>query len=79
MKFERNQKYKNQMIYKIKRKEKMSEQYDNQSKTETASDREKIWALTCNFRQCGILTSVDSDEPIEPPIKLRNSKWCFGR
>ena len=30
---------------------------------------------TCDFQQCGILTSVDSDEPVQPPIKLRNSKW----
>ena len=28
-----------------------------------------------NFKQCGILTSVDSDEPVQPPLKLRNSKW----
>ena len=32
--------------------------------------------MTCDFRQCGILTSVDSDEPVQPPFKLRNSKWC---
>ena len=24
-------------------------------------------------KQCGILTSVDSDEPVQPPFKLRNS------
>ena len=23
-----------------------------------------------------ILTSVDLDEPVQPPFKLRNSKWC---
>ena len=23
-----------------------------------------------------ILTSVDSDKPLQPPFKLRNSKWC---
>ena len=23
------------------------------------------------FQQCGILTSVDSDEPVQPPFKLR--------
>ena len=34
------------------------------------------WAATCNFQQCGILTSVDSDEPVQPPVKLRNSKCC---
>ena len=31
------------------------------------------WAATCDFQQCGILTSVDSDEPVQPPFKLRNS------
>ena len=35
-----------------------------------------IWAVTCDFQQCGILTSADSDEPVHPPFKLRNSKWC---
>ena len=24
--------------------------------------------------QCGILTSVDSDEPVQPPFKVRDSK-----
>ena len=33
-------------------------------------------ATTCDFQQCGILTSVDSDEPLQPPFKLRNSKCC---
>ena len=36
----------------------------------------KIWAATCDFQQCGILTCVDSDEPKQPALKLRNSKWC---
>ena len=35
-----------------------------------------IWAVTGDFQQCDILTSVDSDEPVQPPFKLRNSKWC---
>ena len=35
-----------------------------------------IWAATRDFQQCGILTSVDSDEPVQPPVKHRNSKWC---
>ena len=35
-----------------------------------------IWASACDFQQCGILTWVDSDEPLQPPFKLRNSKWC---
>ena len=34
------------------------------------------WAVTCDFQQCGILTWIDSVEPLQPPIKLRNSKWC---
>ena len=29
---------------------------------------------SCDFQQCGIFTSVDSDELVQPPIKLRNSK-----
>ena len=36
-----------------------------------------IWAATCGFQQCGILTSVDSGEPVQPPFKLRNSKRCW--
>ena len=35
-----------------------------------------IWATAWDFQQCGILTSVDSDEPVQPPFKLWNSKWC---
>ena len=27
-----------------------------------------------DFQQCDILTSVDSEEPVQPPFKLRNSK-----
>ena len=38
--------------------------------------RNCIYAITCVFQQGGILTSVDSDEPVQPPFKLRNSKWC---
>ena len=34
------------------------------------------WAATCDFQQCVILTSVYSDEPVQPPFKIRNSKWC---
>ena len=30
-------------------------------------------------QQCGILTSVDSHEPVQPPVKIRNSKWCSVR
>ena len=34
-----------------------------------------MWT-TCDFQQCGVLTSVDSDEPVQPPVKFKNSKWC---
>ena len=30
--------------------------------------------MTCDFQQFGILTSVDSDEPVHPTVKLNNSK-----
>ena len=33
-------------------------------------------AVTCDFQQCGILTSVDSYETVQFPFKLRNSKCC---
>ena len=33
-----------------------------------------IWHVACDFQQCGILISVDSDEPVQPPFKLRNAK-----
>ena len=33
-----------------------------------------IWAMTCDFRQCGILASVDLEELVQPPFKLRNFK-----
>ena len=36
----------------------------------------KIWAVAWDFQQFDILTSVDSDEPVQPPFKLRTSKRC---
>ena len=33
-------------------------------------------AVTHDFQQCGILTSIDSDAPVQLPFKLRNSKRC---
>ena len=30
--------------------------------------------MTRDFQQCGILTSVDSDDPLQPTFKVRNSK-----
>ena len=35
-----------------------------------------IGAVTRDFQQCGILTSVDSEQPVQPPFRLRNLKWC---
>ena len=26
--------------------------------------------MTCDFQQCGILTSVDSDKAVQPPVSL---------
>ena len=46
---------------------------------EYSTNREMVitkWAVTCDFLQCGILTCVDSNEPVQPPFMLRNSKWC---
>ena len=34
------------------------------------------WAAAWDFQQFDILTSVDLDEPLQSPFKLRNSKWC---
>ena len=34
-----------------------------------------IWATAWDFQQFDILTSVDSDEPVQLPYKLRNLKW----
>ena len=33
-----------------------------------------IRVVACDFQQCAILTSVDSDESVQPPVKLSNSK-----
>ena len=30
----------------------------------------KNWAATWSFQQCGILLSVESDEPVQPLVKL---------
>ena len=35
-----------------------------------------ILAVTCDFQECGVLTSVESDKPVHPPVKLKNSKFC---
>ena len=38
------------------------------------NDRFYKLATTRDFQQCGILASVDSDEPVQSPFKLRNPK-----
>ena len=35
-----------------------------------------VWALTRDFHQCDVLARVASDEPVQPPFKLRISKHC---
>ena len=35
------------------------------------------WASTYDFQHCAILTSVYSDETVQPAFKLRNSVWYF--
>ena len=42
----------------------------------TIEQNRNKWAVAWDFQQGGILTCVDSDEPLQPPVKLRNSKWC---
>ena len=39
-------------------------------------EKNQIWAATWYFQQCGILTLIDSNEPVQLPFKLRNSSWC---
>ena len=34
------------------------------------------WAATCDFQQYGILTSVDSEGPVQSAFKPTNSKRC---
>ena len=36
-----------------------------------------IWAMPCFFQQCGIMTWMDSDKPVQTPFNIRNSKWCL--
>ena len=42
-------------------------------KHKNSSLPESIWATACDFQQFGILASVESAEPVQPPVKLRNS------
>ena len=31
--------------------------------------------MTCHFQQFGILTSVDSDEPVQPPLSVETLNY----
>ena len=37
------------------------------------------YRATCDFQQCGILTSVDSDEPVQASVKLKKLRMLFGQ
>ena len=41
---------------------------------------QNIRALTCGSQQCGILESVISDEPLQPPLRLetQNDDWSVA-
>ena len=55
------------------------EHYNTDKQRHIKANRKTIsynWAATSDYQQCGILTSVDSYEPVQPHFKLRNSKWC---
>ena len=30
----------------------------------------------CDFQQCGTLTWIDLDQPVQPPVRVENSKCC---
>ena len=40
-------------------------------------DAYAMCAVACDSQQCGSLTCVDSDEPVQPLFKLRHSKCCL--
>ena len=38
-----------------------------------ADESEIGWkVVACDLKQCGILSCVDSDEPVQPPFKFRH-------
>ena len=55
----------------------------NNNRTDLSYDSKITWKSrfsikiklchACHFQQCGILTSVDSNTPVQPPFKLINS------
>ena len=52
-----------------------SEEEEEEAGSEEEEEEEgKTNDATGDFQQSGILTSVDSIKPLQPPFKLRNSK-----
>ena len=56
--------------------EKVISKWHEQTKSITCDLEDYKRASACDFQHCGILTCVDSGEPLQPPFKIRNSKWC---
>ena len=48
--------------------------YQLTTKVTASKERGKTWIKWRDFQQCGILISVDSEEPVQPPFKLRDFK-----
>ena len=46
------------------------------SVTSQSQEMKLKWAVTCDYQQCGILTRVDSEKPVQPIFMRRTSKWC---
>ena len=49
---------------------------NQQSNSKIQTDSADMQLIHCkrDFQQCGILTWIDSDEPVQPPFKLFNSR-----
>ena len=47
-----------------------------QPRTTSYQCRYDNWAAAWDFQQFDILTCVDPGKRLQPPFKLRNSKWC---
>ena len=50
--------------------------YEKRSTNSLFFSKRFPYSMTCDTQQCGFLTSVDSDEPVQLPVKLRNYKWA---
>ena len=54
-----------------------SEEEEEEAGSDEEEEEGKTNDATGDFQQNGILTSVDSIKPLQPPFKLRNSKCCL--